>query len=109
MICSKSKYVLLPRYYSIGILYLVTSPCIIMLTRLVSDSIVDTFVVVYKFAFDFFHFSSHSGSCNLLYSSIAVTLIIGSLLSVFLGGKISVQYISLNFSILGDRDMAFLY
>ena len=42
-----------------------------MLTSLVLDFIVDTFVVVYKFAFGFslFHL------CNLLYSSIAMRLL----------------------------------
>ena len=54
-----------------------------MLTScLVSDSIVDTFVVVYKFAFDFslFHRKVTVNCC------IAIALIIWSL-SVFLGSE----------------------
>ena len=53
-----------------------------VLTSLVSDSIVDTFVVVYKFAFDFnFHFFTAIKVCCTQVS--AITLIInGSLQSV---------------------------
>ena len=68
-----------------------------MLTSsLVSDSIVDTFVVVYKFAFDFslFHRKVTIICC------IAITLIIGSLYQYLWGqNRISIQYFCLNFSI----------
>ena len=54
-----------------------------MLTgSLVSDSIVDTFVVFYKFAFDFSLFLRKV----TVICCIAITLIIGSL-SVFLGSE----------------------
>ena len=53
-----------------------------MTSSLVSDSIVDCFVVVYKFAFDYSLF--HRKVTVICY--IAITLIIGSL-SVFLGSE----------------------
>ena len=68
-----------------------------MLTSsLVSDSIVDTFVVVYKFAFDFSLY--HRKVMITVNCCIAITLIIGSL-SVFFWIRISIQYFCLNFSI----------
>ena len=55
-----------------------------MLTSsLVSDSIVDTFVVVYKFAFNF---SLFHRKITVICYIIAITLIIGSL-SVLLGSE----------------------
>ena len=67
------------------------------LISLVSDSIVDkyNFVVVYKFAFDF----SYQDHCNLLYSSITITLLFGSLYISIFGVRISIQYFCSNFSI----------
>ena len=65
-----------------------------MLTSsLVSDSIVDTFVVVYKFAFDY----SLIHRKVTVICCIAITLIIGSL-SVFLGSE-SVFSISVSISV----------
>ena len=57
-----------------------------MLTSsLVSDSIVDTFVVVYKFAFDISFFSLQ-GHCNLLYSDHS-----NNWVSIIFGVRISIQ------------------
>ena len=66
-----------------------------MLTSLVSDSIVDTSQWSTSLH-STFHFFVLQGHCNLLHPSVAITLIVGSLLSVFFFGQN--QY-SLNFSI----------
>ena len=59
-----------------------------------SDSIVDIFCSGLQVCIRLFTLSSQ-GHCKLLYSSIAITLIIGSLQSVLIFlVKISIQYIS---------------
>ena len=63
-------------------------------SQLVSVSIVHTFVVVYKFTFDFSLFSSQ-GHYNLLHSDHSNNWVS---ISIF-GVRISIQYFCLNFSI----------